>query len=110
MLDQAVLDFDRADPDAADLEHVVAAPGVPEEAVGVLPVSVAGPDPAPLDRVAGLVVLVPVAGARGVAPHEQVADVADVDRLSGVVASRASYPGTTLARSSQGESRLADWT
>jgi hypothetical protein len=36
------LDFDRRDPDAADLEHVVASAGVPEEAVRIRAILVAG--------------------------------------------------------------------
>ena len=74
--DQRVLDFDRADPQAADLEHVVGAPGVPVEPVGVLRVLVAGADPVPFDRVLGLLVLVPVAGADRIAADPQVADLA----------------------------------
>src|SRR5216684_2887909 len=85
MLDQRVFDFDRTDPDAANLEHVVAAAGVPQKAVLVFGVLVASTDPLAFDGVARLVVLVPVARTRGVALNEQVADFADRHRLTVIV-------------------------
>ena len=45
MPDERRLDLDRRDPLAADLEHVVGAAAVPEVAVGILVILVAGLDP-----------------------------------------------------------------
>ncbi len=60
MADQAVLDLDRRAPDAADLQHVVAAALVDEIAVGILAIGVAGVQPAVHHRLGGLLGLVPV--------------------------------------------------
>ena len=76
VLDERALDLDRRDPDAADLQHVVGAAGVPEVAVGVLVVLVAGLDPVAEERLLGLLVLVPVVGHGRVALDAQVADLA----------------------------------
>ena len=76
MLDERRLDLDRRDPDAAHLQHVVAAAVVPEVAVRVLVVLVPGLDPRAEERLLRLVVLVPVVGHRRVAAHAEVADLA----------------------------------
>jgi hypothetical protein len=60
VIDQHALDFHGTDPDAAGLQHVVAAAAVPVIPVGVAVVLVAGADPFALDRRLGLLVLVPV--------------------------------------------------
>src|SRR5438552_6738134 len=76
MLDQGVFDLDWTDPDTAHFEHVVAPPGVPQISVSIRVVFVAGTDPLTGDGLAGLVESVPVAGARGVALDQQVANLA----------------------------------
>ena len=76
MLQQEVFDFRWTDPDAADLQHVVRAPGEPEEAVLVLLVLIAGPDPVAGDRVLRLFVLIPVERTRRVSLDDQIAELA----------------------------------
>ena len=98
MLDQCVFDLDRADPDTPDLEHVVGAAGVPQEAVLVLCVLVAGPYPVALDGVLGLVVLVPVERARRIALYEQIADPASRRGPAVVVQERCFVARDRLAR------------
>ena len=85
VLEQRVFDFRGADPDAADLQHVVGAAGKPEEAVLVLPVLVAGPDPVAGNRVLRLFVPVPVKRTRRVALDQQIADLARRDRAAVLV-------------------------
>src|SRR6478672_1593893 len=82
---QRVLDLYWTHPQTADLEHVVRPARVPEVTVGVLRVLVAGADPAALDRLVGLLGLVPVARARRLAVDPQVADLAAPDRLATIV-------------------------
>ncbi len=60
MGDQAALDLDRRAPDAADLQHIVAAAVVDEEAVGILAIGVTGVEPALDHCLGGLLGLVPV--------------------------------------------------
>ena len=89
MFHQRVLDLDRADPDAADLQHVIGPPGVPVVAIGVARELIAGPDPMALDCVLGPFVLVPVIGAGAVALDQQVAD----DLVRDLVARVVNDPG-----------------
>ena len=65
-------DFERRDPDAANLEHVVAAAAEEEEAVGVAVHGVAGAEPAVLrPRCRGSFRLVPVVPRYALALHDQ---------------------------------------
>src|ERR1700687_4385182 len=98
MLDQRVLDFHRADPDTTDLEHVVAAAGVPQEPVGVGGVLVAGADPVALDGVPGLVMLVPIGGAGRIAFDQQVANLTRGYRLPVVIDDLRLIPRDGLPR------------
>ena len=75
MRDEGRFHLDGGDPDPADLEHVVAASGVPVEAVGVAAVLVSGAEPLARERSLRGLVLVPVEGHDRVAAHEQVADL-----------------------------------
>src|SRR5690348_15291706 len=97
MLAETIFDFDWADPDGADLEHVVGAAGVPVIAVGILPVLVAGADPVALDHVFSFLVLVPIAGANRVAADEKVSDFALRHRIVFFVNDAGVTSGNDLA-------------
>src|SRR5262244_477413 len=73
--DERVLHLHGRDPDAADLEHVVGAAAVPEEAVRVLVILVARLYPVTEEGGFGLFVLIPVVGHGRVALDAQVADL-----------------------------------
>ena len=64
-----------------------------EESLLVDGILVAGADPVAVDRVLRLFVLVPVAGAGGVAADQQVADVARGDRGAAFVDDPRLVPG-----------------
>ena len=74
--DQRGLDLEGADPDAADLEHVVGAALVAVEALGIAEVLVAGARPFALEGAARLRALVPVALGGGRAADQQLAGLA----------------------------------
>src|SRR5262249_10461636 len=76
MFDQHALNLYWTDPYAAALQHVVGASGIPEEAVGILVILVAGADPVAFDGVLGALVLVPVEGTGAVGFHQKIADIA----------------------------------
>src|SRR5207249_162480 len=76
MLGERTFDLGRRHPHAARFDHVVAAAGVPEAAVGIAPVLVTRPHPLAHERLLRALVLVPVAGAGAVALDEQIADFA----------------------------------
>src|SRR5204863_7443057 len=76
---------------------VVAAPGVPVEAVRVLRVAVAGADPLALDRRPRLLLLVPIARARRIAADPQIPESAAGDRLAVFVAHRRRVAGNDQA-------------
>jgi hypothetical protein len=66
---ERALDLERRDPDAGDLEHVVATAGVDVEAVGVALVAIAGARPRAMEGGQRLVALVPVADGGRVPAH-----------------------------------------
>src|SRR5580698_6429879 len=72
MLEEFILDFNRADPGSADFQHVIGAAAVPEVSVGILIIAVAGAKPIAGDGVFGFFVLVPIASARGVGLDDEV--------------------------------------
>src|SRR6185312_10486899 len=71
--DQRLLDLERRDPDAADLEHVVAAPAIAVIALGVADIGVAGMGPLAAEGAARFLALVPVAVAGARAADDQLA-------------------------------------
>src|SRR5207248_635993 len=79
-------------------EHVVAAAGVPQKSVRILNVLVAGAYPSSEDGVSGPIVLVPVAGADGVALDQQVANIANRHGLTVVVQDPGLVAGHWFAR------------
>src|SRR5262249_50301717 len=76
---QRAFDFYRRDPLARDAEHVVGPAGVPEVAVVVHRVFVAGEEPAASHAIGGEVAAIPVAGGSASAGDEQIADDAAGD-------------------------------
>ena len=86
VLHQRRLDLERRDPDAAHLEHVVAAAGVGVVAVGVAHVLVAALGPAALEGLARLLAVAPVHQRRARALDVEVADLAVGDRPAVVAA------------------------
>ena len=82
MLHQRRLDLERGDPDAAHLQHVVAAAGVGVVAVGVAHVLVAALGPAALEGLARLLAVAPVHQGRARALDVEVADLAVGDRAA----------------------------
>ena len=76
MGDQAGLDLDRGNPDAADLEHVVGAPAAHVTAGLVDGVGVAGAQPFTVEGCGGALGLVPVFGDEGLPADQQVAGLA----------------------------------
>src|SRR4030095_5385519 len=76
---------------------VVAAPAVPEVAVGVLVVLVPGLDPVPYEGVLRLLVLVPVVGPRGGGLDAEIADPPGGHRTAVVVHHHRLVPRHHLA-------------
>ena len=83
--DQRLLDLERRHPDAADLEHVVAAAAIAVIAVGVAGVGVAGMGPLAAKGAARLVALVPIAVGGAGAAHDQLAGLAVGDVVAVIV-------------------------
>src|SRR5262249_55154369 len=79
VLRQGRLELDRGEPDSSDLQHVVAAAGMPEVAVLVLAVAVARADPVPAHRAAGGLGFLPVEGHRRIAAYQEIAGLARLD-------------------------------
>src|SRR6266699_2249294 len=77
--DQRLLDLEGRYPDAADLQHVVAAPAIAVIAVGVANIGVAGMGPLAAEGAARLVPLVPVALGGAGAAHDQFAGLVAAD-------------------------------
>src|SRR5262249_53252108 len=96
---ERALDLERRDPDAADLEHVVGAARVSEEAVGVAHVAIAGARPRAVERREASLALVPVARARRWAAHPERALFAVAHRLAQVVQEFPVVAGAGLSRS-----------
>src|SRR5439155_23841387 len=85
MLGERALDLRRRHPHAARLDHVVGPTGVPEVAIHISLVLVAGAHPFPLDGLLGALVLVPIARARAIPLDDQVAHLANRHWTAGVV-------------------------
>src|ERR1019366_4893741 len=76
VLHQRRLDLEGRDPDAAHLEHVVAAPGIGVVAVGVARILVAALGPAALEGLARALAVAPVHECRAGTPDVEIADLA----------------------------------
>src|SRR5262245_3554864 len=85
MRDERVLDLDRTHPQTTHLQHVVGTARVPEVALLVLGVLVAGPEPTPFHRVLRLLVLIPVTGADRIPLNPKIPNLPDRHRLTGIV-------------------------
>src|SRR5262249_3335047 len=85
MLHEGILPPAGRNPNDAALEHRGATAGIPEEPIGVLVVLVARANPVALDGVLGLLVLVPIHGAGGIATYQQIADLARRHRLASLI-------------------------
>src|SRR5207249_4723368 len=72
MRDKSAFHFRRAEPPAVDFEEIVGAARVPEVAVFILVVLVAGAEPGPDERGFGSLVLIPIARADGIAFDEEI--------------------------------------
>jgi len=83
--DERALDFCRAEPEALDLEEIVGATGVPEKSIFVLKVFIAGAEPLADEGVFCSFVLIPIAGAEGIALDPKVADFIGRGRAAGFV-------------------------
>src|SRR5262249_12102833 len=80
--DEGAFNFGGAKPAAVDFEEVVGTAGVPEVAIFVLIILVAGAEPRAVEDGFAALVLIPVPGADGVAFHEQVADFIGPNHLA----------------------------
>ena len=87
---QRAFDLERRDINAADLQHVVAAAAIDEEAVLVLAIFVAGAGPFPQEGGARLRAVVPVHDGAGRPAHLQLADLALLHRPPASSTSRTS--------------------
>ncbi|MCY1293744.1 hypothetical protein D9M70_430120 [compost metagenome] len=95
---QRGLDLERRDVDAADLEHVVAAPCIGVVAVGITQVLVAAARPFADEGVAGLVAIAPVHQRRARSLDVEVADLARRRGLATFVQQFQFVAGHGLAR------------
>jgi hypothetical protein len=92
------LHFERRNPDAADLEHVVRAPAIGVAGVSIASIFVAGARPLALECRTALDPLVPIAVARRGTAHIEFADLAVRNRLHPVVEQPQFIAGHRLAR------------
>src|SRR5258708_34314831 len=76
MLEQGAFNFNRADPHAFDFQHVVGPSHIPVITVSVAVIFVAGAQPLSAESLFRLLVLVPIAGAGGIAFDPEIADLA----------------------------------
>src|SRR5579883_2299182 len=97
MGDQRGLDLDGRNPLAADLEHVVRAPGVPVVAIGILVILIAGMNPVPGDGIFGLLMLVPIIGRDAVPANQQIANLALLHRVAVLIGNQGLVAGNQLA-------------
>src|SRR6266478_3821544 len=105
MLDQHALNLNGADPHAAHFQHVVGSSRVPKISVFILIVLVARPDPMALNRVFGLLMLVPIVSTGRVGLNQKIADFTLHNRPVVVVHDSGLEPGNNLSTGARSRSR-----
>src|SRR6266446_5938369 len=105
MLDQHALNLNGADPHAAHFQHVVGSSRVPKISVFILIVLAARPDPMALNRVFGLLMLVPVVSTGRVGLNQKIADFTLHNRPVVVVHDSGLEPGNNLSTGARSRSK-----